>query len=244
MSLEKNWQNRIIGNGYEEPSSLLANPQNHRIHPFKQQKVMGEMLETVGWVQQILVNFRTGTVIDGHMRVMLALRNGEQTVPVVYVDLTIAEEGLVLAAFDRIGDLAVTEGTVLDELLADVNRSFNFSTGDSALARLLDEMKDTANVDRLIEKVNPEPLKGVDQNPKMVNNNKAITGIAPEQDLPDKAYFKDRVPTRYLKLKINARLYTDWQRLWGAIEGDSEQRLASIIALANRQLIRESENTG
>ena len=41
--------------------------------------VMGGALDdAVGWVQQVLVNRRTGFVVDGHARVALALSRGER----------------------------------------------------------------------------------------------------------------------------------------------------------------------
>src|SRR6478735_704856 len=57
-------------------------------------------------------------VVDGHLRVMLAMRNNEETIPVQYVDLTDEEADLVLATFDPIGDLAESDDEMLAELLA------------------------------------------------------------------------------------------------------------------------------
>jgi hypothetical protein len=76
------WRNRITGSGEEAPEQLLANPVNWRIHAKAQQDALAGALDQVGWVQQILVNRRTGFVVDGHARVALALRRGEPTVPV------------------------------------------------------------------------------------------------------------------------------------------------------------------
>lgn len=91
------WRNRITGSGEEAPDQLLANPANWRIHPKAQQDALAGALDQVGWVQQVLVNRRSGFVVDGHARVALALRRGEPTVPVLYVDLEPEEEALVLA---------------------------------------------------------------------------------------------------------------------------------------------------
>jgi hypothetical protein len=88
------WRNRITGSGQEAPDQLLANPANWRIHPKAQQDALAGALDQVGWVQQVLVNRRTGFVVDGHTRFALALRRGEPTVPVLYVDLDPAEEAL------------------------------------------------------------------------------------------------------------------------------------------------------
>ncbi len=114
------WRNRITGSGEEAPDQLLANPANWRIHPKAQQDALAGALDAVGWVQQVLVNRRTGFVVDGHARVALALSRGEPTVPVLYVDLEPAEEALVLATLDPIGAMAGRDDEKLKALLADV----------------------------------------------------------------------------------------------------------------------------
>ena len=61
-----------MGSGEEAPDQLLANPSNWRVHPKAQQQALAGILGQVGWVQQVLVNRRTGHVVDGHLRVALA----------------------------------------------------------------------------------------------------------------------------------------------------------------------------
>jgi ParB-like chromosome segregation protein Spo0J len=61
------------------------------------------MLDTVGWVQSVIVNRTTGYVVDGHLRVAMAISKGEALIPVSYVELDEAEENLVLAALDPVG---------------------------------------------------------------------------------------------------------------------------------------------
>src|SRR4029077_13983384 len=100
------WRNRITGSGEEAPDQLLANPANWRIHPKTQQDALAGALDAVGWVQQVLVNRRSGFVVDGHARVGVALAGGEPTVPVLYVDLAPDEEALVLATLDPLGAMA------------------------------------------------------------------------------------------------------------------------------------------
>ena len=92
------WRNCIVGTGSEPPDQLVANPRNWRTHPAAQRDALRGSLDTVGWVQQVLVNRVTGHVVDGHARVEEALSRGEQSVPVLYVELTDEEEALVLAA--------------------------------------------------------------------------------------------------------------------------------------------------
>ena len=114
-------RSRIVGEGAEKPDQLLANPSNWRRHPKEQQDALEGLLREVGWVQRVIVNRATGHIVDGHLRVELALRRNEPSVPVVYVDLTEAEEKIVLAAIDPIGGLATTDQAMLDQLLDSVD---------------------------------------------------------------------------------------------------------------------------
>lgn len=110
------WRSRIVGEGEEAPDQILANPMNWRVHPANQRKVMEAVLDSVGWVQRVIVNQRTGHLVDGHLRVESALSKGEPTVPVVYVDLSPEEEQAILATFDPIGGLAGTDAEKIGEL--------------------------------------------------------------------------------------------------------------------------------
>lgn len=129
------WRNRITGSGEEAPDQLLANPANWRIHPKAQQDAIAGALDAVGWVQQVLVNRRTGFVVDGHARVALALTRGEPSVPVLYVDLSPDEEALVLATLDPIGAMAGRDEEKLKALLADV------TVDDAGLLALLGDLR-------------------------------------------------------------------------------------------------------
>jgi hypothetical protein len=111
------WQSRITGSGVEKASTLRANPLNYRRHPAHQHAALRDMLNEVGWVQNVIVNTRTGHVVDGHLRVELAMTQGDEDVPVLYVDLEEREERLVLAAMDPIAALAESDGGVLAQLL-------------------------------------------------------------------------------------------------------------------------------
>jgi hypothetical protein len=78
------------------------------------------MLDEVGWVQDIIVNEQTGNLIDGHLRVDLAIERGEPSVPVVYVDLSEDEERLVLASLDPMAGMAEQDPSILSALLDDI----------------------------------------------------------------------------------------------------------------------------
>jgi hypothetical protein len=113
-------KNRIVGSGEEPLDGILFNPRNWRIHPLSQQDALKGVLEEVGWVQQVIVNKHTGNLIDGHLRCQLAAREGQATVPVVYVDIDEAEEALVLATLDPIAAMAATDRVKLKELIDNV----------------------------------------------------------------------------------------------------------------------------
>jgi DNA modification methylase len=121
MAARTEWRNRIVGSGEEAPDQLVANPKNWRTHPGGQRDALRGSLATVGWVQQVLVNKRTGHVVDGHARVEEALSRHEPMVPVLYVDLDEAEEAQVLATLDPIAAMAQQDDHKLRELLAELN---------------------------------------------------------------------------------------------------------------------------
>ena len=141
------WRNRIVGHGEEAPDQLLANPRNFRIHPKKQQDAMAGVLDEVGYVQDVIVNRSSGFVIDGHLRVALAISKRQPTVPVVYVELTPDEEAKVLATFDPLGAMAGADREQLEDLLTEVR------TDDAALRATLRDLGDGASLhDEAVER--------------------------------------------------------------------------------------------
>lgn len=135
------WRNRIVGHGQESPEQLLANPANWRVHPKSQQDALAGVLNEVGWVQDIIVNQQTGHVVDGHLRVSLAISKREPSVPVVYVDLDPAEEALVLATLDPLSAMAATDKEQLDSLLREVQ------SGEAGVQAMLAELAERAGLD-------------------------------------------------------------------------------------------------
>jgi len=111
------WKNRIVGHADVDPKTLVPNPENWRLHPKNQQESMEGVLDDIGWVAGITVNKNTGLVVDGHLRLDLALRRGEAFVPVTIVDLTPEEEAAVLATLDPISAMAKTDKAKLKSIL-------------------------------------------------------------------------------------------------------------------------------
>ena len=128
------WRNRIIGHGEEAPDQLLANPGNWRVHPKAQQAALAGAIEDIGFIRSVTVNRTSGHVIDGHLRVALALRNNEATIPVEYVEMSEAEEVEALLTLDPIAAMAAADKEKLDALLRDV------ATGSEAVQAMLAEL--------------------------------------------------------------------------------------------------------
>jgi hypothetical protein len=111
------WESRIIGHGEMDPHELIPNPKNWRTHPKLQEKALEGALEDIGWIQDVIVNERTGKLLDGHLRVELAKKRGEHKIPVVMVDLSEEEEALALLTLDPISAMAEADKKQLSSLL-------------------------------------------------------------------------------------------------------------------------------
>jgi hypothetical protein len=136
------WRNRIVGHAEVNPQELKPNPKNWRLHPAAQREALAGVLAEVGWVQDVIVNQRTGFVIDGHARIDMAIVTGEM-VPVVYVDLSAKEEALVLASLDPLTSMAMADEAALAPLIAQVESE------STALTALLNSMLDQATVTQI-----------------------------------------------------------------------------------------------
>lgn len=115
-----NWGNRILGLGEMNPNEIKQNPNNYRFHPEPQRRMMDGTFEEIGWIQAVIINKTTGNLIDGHMRVQMAIEKGEEKIPVIMVELSEEEENKALASFDPIGSFAKEERDKLTDLLAGV----------------------------------------------------------------------------------------------------------------------------
>lgn len=135
--MAESWRNRIIGSGEEDPEQLLANPRNFRTHPGPQRDAMRGILDRVGWVTGVVVNQRTGYVVDGHLRIEEALSRHEPTIPVQYVDLSPEEEGEILLALDPIGAMATADQERLASIIGEIGQAWD----ESGLTALMEDMR-------------------------------------------------------------------------------------------------------
>lgn len=137
--LTPHWRSRIVGHARVDPRKLKANPNNWRVHPEIQTRAMRDALDQLGVLSPIIVNKRSGRVVDGHMRRELAIDNDEEAVDVTYVELTEDEENLALSIMNPMGELGAVDPEKLGDLLSRVSR------GDaSPLDELLQSLEEQA----------------------------------------------------------------------------------------------------
>jgi hypothetical protein len=125
------WKNKIVGHDQVDPAVLVANDKNWRKHPEFQRKALRGAIGDVGFIRSVTVNRRTNRIIDGHLRVDLALAEGVPTITVEYVDLSESEEAEALATLDPLASLAGTDPVQFDCLLREVH------TGSTEIQELL-----------------------------------------------------------------------------------------------------------
>jgi hypothetical protein len=136
------WRNRIVGNDLADPRTLSTNPYNWRAHPKKQQEALRAAIRDLGYLRSVTVNKRTGNIIDGHLRVELAIFAGQDTIPVEYVDLDEAEEAEAIATFDPITAMAGAEPEALDRLLREI------ASDEPQIQQLLSDLAQDAGLNR------------------------------------------------------------------------------------------------
>jgi ParB-like chromosome segregation protein Spo0J len=120
MTTENRWRNRIVGSSEEPPDKLIANDKNWRVHTKPQRDALLGAIEEVGFIRSVTVNKRSGRVVDGHLRVLLAIETGQASIPVEWVDLSPEEEAEALATIDPLAALAEANHDKLSALLQEV----------------------------------------------------------------------------------------------------------------------------
>ena len=240
------WRSRITGSGTEAPDQLLANPANFRVHPKAQQDALAGVLDQVGWVQNVLVNQRTGHVVDGHLRVALAISRGEPSVPVLYVDLSEDEERLVLASLDPLAAMATTDEAKLRELLAEV------SVDSEALAAMLEALAPSEPKDGLTDPDDvPEPPDEATTRPRdlwLLGNHRLLCGDAGSEADLDRLvdgvtvdlFFTDPPYNVKVEPRSNNAIAAGMSRQWDAAYAESLANAPSGRKALDAQGLRHS----
>jgi DNA modification methylase len=128
------WENRIVGSGEIDPIDIKLHPKNWRKHPKGQASALEGALEEIGWIQDVIINQRSGKLLDGHLRVELALKKKESKVPVKFVDLSEEEEELALLTLDPITAMAEADKEALKALMDAV------TTDNEDIQKMIDDL--------------------------------------------------------------------------------------------------------
>ena len=155
------FRNRIIGHAELPPDEIEGHPLNWREHPDHQAAALRDVMANVGVVDEVIVNKRTGRLVNGHLRVRLAQEAGQAKVPVKYVDLSEDEERVILASFDAIGAMATIDEGALRALLSDAG-------GDGWHGQLADLIAQTYDLD-LEETSPPDDFAAYDEDIEVEN---------------------------------------------------------------------------
>ena len=159
------WQNRIVEYGQQPADQFLAHDLNARRHPNAQRDALRGSLNAVGWIAPVIVSQRSGKLLDGHARIEEALsRNESALVPYVLVDVSEAEEAIILGTFDPITGMATYDREVLDALLREIE------TNDAGLQNLLEDLAakqglipGNANLDDFFVESTDAPQEGIEK---------------------------------------------------------------------------------
>lgn len=100
---------------YLDPASLSEHPDNWKFHGSDQLESLDEFMGSVGWAGALLLNERTGRLLDGHGRRQLTLGKGE-LVPVLVGNWTEEQERQILLMLDPLGWMSTANKRALESL--------------------------------------------------------------------------------------------------------------------------------
>ena len=125
-----------------EVEKLLAHPDNWRIHPEEQRRILAGAIRQLGFADPLKVSRKSMTIIDGHARLLHAKAQAWDVVPVMFLeDLTDEEERMLLGTLDALVPLAEID---YDAILANL-RHIDVKATDADLAQLFDWTEMEAN---------------------------------------------------------------------------------------------------
>ncbi len=140
------WAKRIVGSADVSPAELVAHNRNWRNHPAAQADALKGAIDEVGFIRSVTVNKRSGRILDGHLRIRLALDSGQLTIPVEYVDLSPDEELKALLILDPIAARAKADPEKLASLLAEVEME------SESLQSLIDDLTEKEKAEKKKER--------------------------------------------------------------------------------------------
>jgi hypothetical protein len=158
-------------------SELVVNEKNWRRHTPWQKEGMKALLENVGYAGALIAYENNGDtiLIDGHLRQEVT---PDENVPVLVLDVTEQEADLLLASFDPISSMAVSDDASLNKLISSIE------TDDEELNALLQDIKEQVTAADLPDVLNETDAYYLD------NNNEGTQSTIPttESGEPFKAF--------------------------------------------------------
>ena len=123
---------------WRAPEELAEHPENWKHHPEAQVEGLEAVISEVGWAGALLLNERTGRLLDGHARKKLnpeLLVDGK--VPVLVGSWSDDQERMILATLDPLASMAEQNESALQELLGQLE------TEEPALQKLLADLAES-----------------------------------------------------------------------------------------------------
>jgi len=141
MEKTAQWKKLAVRMRDVDPRSLTANPKNWRIHGAAQREALRGSIHELGYGDPVELMDGTDLILDGHLRVDLAIQEGQETITVVDMALyTDAEADQYLLTKDPIAAMATADKERLDTLMRGV------STGEAGLQAMLADMAEREGI--------------------------------------------------------------------------------------------------
>jgi ParB-like chromosome segregation protein Spo0J len=213
------WQNRIVESGAASPQELAKgmHPLNWRGHPENQREALEEALDSLGILQPVLFNRQSGRVIDGHLRIELAVLKGQPLIPVNYVELTDDEEALALATLDAITEQAQP---IPEKLAALLERTREMTADKPGLGAMLEALRMRASSE----------WDSINNPPPTLDQLENEYGDGSERDF-----------WPYIKVQVPPETMRRWQFIIDKIPSDDEAQKVEILLGAVDESLLGSE---
>jgi hypothetical protein len=213
------WQNRIVESGAASPQELAKgmHPLNWRGHPENQREALEEALDSLGILQPVLFNRQSGRVIDGHLRIELAVLKGQPLIPVNYVELTDDEEALALATLDAITEQAQP---IPEKLAALLERTREMTADKPGLGAMLETLRMRASSE----------WDSINNPPPTLDQLENEYGDGSERDF-----------WPYIKIQVSPETMRRWQFMIDKIPSDDEAQKVEILLGAVDESLLDSE---
>ena len=156
MAKPAQWKKLAVRMREVDPRSLTTNPKNWRIHGADQREALRGSIHELGYGDPVELMDGTDLILDGHLRVDLAIQEGQETITVVDMALyTDAEADQYLLTKDPIAAMATSDRDKLDTLMREN------ATGEAGLQAMLAEM---AAREGITQPTAPEEFASYDEN--------------------------------------------------------------------------------